>query len=33
MTKPPPTWLRRFAKNFEKFDVPANIKAAGPGKK
>jgi len=23
----------RFAKNFEKFDVPANVRAAGPGKK
>ena len=23
----------RFAKNFEKFDVPVNVKAAGPGKK
>ena len=23
----------RFAKNFEKFDVPADLKAAGPGKK
>jgi len=23
----------RFAKNFERFDVPANVKAAGPGKK
>jgi phosphoenolpyruvate carboxykinase (ATP) len=23
----------RFAKNFEKFDVPAGLKAAGPGKK
>jgi phosphoenolpyruvate carboxykinase (ATP) len=22
-----------FAKNFEKFDAPANIRAAGPGKK
>jgi phosphoenolpyruvate carboxykinase (ATP) len=23
----------RFAKNFEKFDVPANIRSAGPGLK
>jgi phosphoenolpyruvate carboxykinase (ATP) len=23
----------RFAKNFEKFDAPANVRAAGPGKK
>jgi phosphoenolpyruvate carboxykinase (ATP) len=23
----------RFAKNFEKFDVPENVRAAGPGKK
>jgi phosphoenolpyruvate carboxykinase (ATP) len=23
----------RFARNFEKFDVPANVRAAGPGRK
>lgn len=23
----------RFAKNFERFDVPANVRAAGPGTK